>query len=193
MPWKTGATDKLLGTDGRPSAAFAANHQPIRLQGIELFNGIYESDADLIANAVKDNDNLGRIELYRVFDITKASKTSTANYTKIGEFAARDKTTNDSWRYAEDFTLSNGVIIPTGLGATSTTGMCDAIGANPLTSQGLRQVLRFGGLRGGVLCGAFAAYLWIDLAYRWWNIGGRISGQSCQHDHYATTTLHASQ
>ena len=33
MPWKTGATDKLLGTDGRPSAAFAANHQPIRLQG----------------------------------------------------------------------------------------------------------------------------------------------------------------
>ncbi len=269
MPWKTGATDKLLGTDGRPSAAFAANHQPIRLQGIELFNGIYESDADLIANAVKDNDNLGRIELYRVFDITKASKTSTANYTKIGEFAARDKTTNDSWRYAEDFTLSNGVIIPTGLGATSTTGMCDAIGANPLTSQGLRQVLRFGSLWDGVLSGAFAANLRSDLAsagglrgppvcarshegvaaVRWgeargesplstfrnslgfvavrlrrpcvvqrfgnlrdgvqygafaanlrndlanrrWNIGGRISGQSCQHDHYATTTLHASQ
>lgn len=85
MPWKTGATDKLLGTDGRPSTAFAADHQPIRLQGIELFNGIYESDADLIANAVKDRDDLGRIELYRVFDITKASKTSTANYTKIGE------------------------------------------------------------------------------------------------------------
>ena len=272
MPWKTGATDKLLGTDGRPSAAFAANHQPIRLQGIELFNGIYESDADLIANAVKDNDNLGRIELYRVFDITKASKTSTANYTKIGEFAARDKTTNDSWRYAEDFTLSNGVIIPTGLGATSTTGMCDAIGANPLTSQGLRQVRRsatsgmgcsaalsprtsgptsraaggtsgaaclrsvarrrsrsamggeakrggesplstfrnslgfvavrlrrpcvvqrFGNLRDGVQYGAFAANLRNDLANRRWNIGGRISGQSCQHDHYATTTLHASQ
>ena len=28
MPWKTGATDKLLGTDGRPSTASAANHQP---------------------------------------------------------------------------------------------------------------------------------------------------------------------
>ncbi len=175
MPWKTGATDKLLGTDGRPSAAFAANHQPIRLQGIELFNGIYESDADLIANAVKDNDNLGRIELYRVFDITKASKTSTANYTKIGEFTARDKTTNDSWRYAEDFTLSNGVIIPTGLNATSTTGMCDAIGANPLTSQGLRQVLRFGSLGDGAACGAFAAHLWNGLAYRWWYFGGRLS------------------
>lgn len=175
MPWKTGATDKLLGTDGRPSTAFAANHQPIRLQGIELFNGIYESDADLIANAVKDNDNLGRIELYRVFDITKASKTSTANYTKIGEFAARDKTTDNLWRYAEDFTLSNGVIIPTGLTATSTTGMCDAIGANPLTSQGLRQVQRFGDLGGGVLYGAFAAFLRNALANRWWSFGGRLS------------------
>ena len=178
MPWKTGATDKLLGTDGRPSTASAANHQPIRLQGIELFNGIYESDADLIANAVKDNDNLGRIELYRVFDITKASKTSTANYTKIGEFTARDKTTNDSWRYAEDFTLSNGVIIPTGLNATSTTGMCDAIGANPLTSQGLRRpcvVLRFGALWDGAACGAFAASLRRDLAFRWWSLGGRLS------------------
>ena len=59
MPWKTGATDKLLGTDGRPSAAFTANHQPIRLQGIELFNGVYESDADLIVNAVKESDGAG--------------------------------------------------------------------------------------------------------------------------------------
>ena len=188
MPWKTGATDKLLGTDGRPSTASAANHQPIRLQGIELFSGIYESDADLIANAVKDNDNLGRIELYRVFDITKASKTSTANYTKIGEFTARDKTTNDSWRYAEDFTLSNGVIIPTGLNATSTTGMCDAIGANPLTSQGLRQVLRFGSLGDGAACGAFAANLRLDLAHRRWNIGGRISG-TCQRIYAITPQL----
>jgi hypothetical protein len=175
MPWKTGATDKLLGTDGRPSAAFAANHQPIRLQGIELFNGVYESDADLIVNAVKENDDKGRLDIYRVFDITKASKTSTANYTKIGEFTPRDKTTDNSWRYAEDFTVSNGVIIPTGLGATSTTGMCDGIGANPLTSQGLRQVRRCGGLRDGVRCGAFAAALGDGLAYRGWFIGGRLS------------------
>lgn len=175
MPWKTGATDKLLGTDGRPSAAFTANHQPIRLQGIELFNGVYESDADLIVNAVKESDDKGRLDIYRVFDITNASKTSTTNYTKIGEFTPRDKTTDNSWRYAEDFTLSNGVIIPTGLGATSTTGMCDAIGANPLTSQGLRQVRRFGNLGDGVRYGAFAAALGDALAHRWWGIGGRLS------------------
>ena len=54
-------------------------------------------------------------------------------------------------------------------------------------------VQRFGNLRDGVQYGVFAANLWNDLANRRWNIGGRISGQSCQHDQYATTTLHASQ
>ena len=174
MPWKTGATDKLLGIDGRPTTA-NATRQPVRLQGIELFNGIYETDADLIANSVKDSDDAGRVELYRVFDITKASKTSTANYTKIGEFPARTKAIDNSWRYAEDFTLSNGVLIPTGIGATSATGLCDGVYANPLASQGLRQVRRFGVLRGGAACGVFAVSLTTDLANRWWDIGGRLS------------------
>lgn len=174
MPWKTGATDKLLGIDGRPTTA-NATRQPVRLQGIELFNGIYETDADLIANSVKDSDDAGRVELYRVFDITKASKTSTANYTKIGEFPARTKAIDNSWRYAEDFTLSNGVLIPTGIGATSATGLCDGVYANPLASQGLRQVRRFGSLWGGAACGVFAVCLSDDLAYRWWNVGGRLS------------------
>lgn len=174
MPWKTGATDKLLGIDGRPATA-NATRQPVRLQGIELFNGIYETDADLIANSVKDSDDAGRVELYRVFDITKASKTSLTNYTKIGEFPARTKAIDDSWRYAEDFTLSNGVLIPTGIGATSATGLCDGVYANPLASQGLRQVLRFGFLGSGAACGAFAVYLAYDLASRWWTLGGRLS------------------
>lgn len=174
MPWKTGSTDKILGIDGRPATA-NATRQPIRLQGIELFNGIYETDADLIANAIKDNDDAGRVELYRVFDITKASKASTANYTKIGEFPAVTKATNDQWKYAEDFSLANGVLIPTGTAATSTTGLCDGVYANPLTSQGLRQVRRFGSLGNWAACGAFAVSLAIDLADRWWSTGGRLS------------------
>ncbi|RDX30171.1 hypothetical protein [Bifidobacterium breve] len=174
MPWKTGATDKLLGIDGRPTTA-NATRQPVRLQGIELFNGIYETDADLIANSVKDSDDAGRVELYRVFDITKASKTSTANYTKIGEFPARTKAIDNSWRYAEDFTLSNGVLIPTGIGATSATGLCDGVYANPLASQGLRQVRRFGNLWDGAACGVFAVGLTSGLAARWWHFGGRLS------------------
>lgn len=173
MPWKTGATDRILGVDGRPSATSAANHQPIRLQGIELFNGIYESDADLIVNSRKDG-NTGHHDIYRVWDIAKASKNSTANYTKIGEFPAYTGT-EDGWKYSEDFQVTAGMFVNTGKTATSTTGLCDAVGGNPLTSQGLRQVQRFGYLWDGARCGAFAAHLWYDLAYRWWNIGGRLS------------------
>ncbi|KAA8826837.1 hypothetical protein EMO92_01315 [Bifidobacterium reuteri] len=174
MPWKTGATDKLLGIDGRPAATNPAR-QPVRLQGIELFNGIYETEADLIANAVKDSDDAGRVELYRVFDITKASKTSTSSYAKIGEYPARTKATDNSWRYAEDFSLSNGVLIPTGIGANSTTGLCDGTYASPIASQGLRQVRRFGSLWLGGACGAFAVNLSNDLASRGWYFGGRLS------------------
>lgn len=173
MPWKTGATDRILGVDGRPSAAFSADHQPIRLQGIELFNGIYETDADLIVNARKDGDT-GHHDIYRVWDIAKASKNSTANYTKIGEFPAYTAG-EDGWKYSEDFQVTAGMFVNTGKTATSTTGLCDAVGGNPVSSQGLRQVQRFGYLWGGAQYGAFAAYLWDGLANRWWGFGGRLS------------------
>lgn len=173
MPWKTGSTDRILGTDGRPSATSAANHQPIRLQGIELFNGIYETDADLIVNARTDGDT-GHLDIYRVWDIAKASKSSTANYAKIGEFPAYTGT-DDGWKYSEDFQVTAGMFVNTGKTATSTTGLCDAVGGNPVSSQGLRQVQRFGDLGGGVRGGAFAADLRHDLAGLRWTIGGRLS------------------
>ena len=53
MPWKTGATDSIRGRgDGRPQADHAG-WQPVRLQGIERGNGIYEVDADAIVNATR--------------------------------------------------------------------------------------------------------------------------------------------
>ena len=67
------------------------------------------------------------------------------------------------------------MFLPTGTGATSSTGLTDAVYANPVQSQGLRQVHRFGGLWDGSGCGAFRAYLGWDLTGRWWGIGGRLS------------------
>lgn len=109
-------------------------------------------------------------------DITKASKTSTDNYTLVGEFPTRDKTNDSSSRFAEDFNVVDGrVFLPTGIGATSSTGLTDAVYANPVQAQGLRQVLRFGCLSVGSFCGAFRAALNWDLTPRWWSIGGRLS------------------
>lgn len=118
----------------------------------------------------------GHTALYLVHDIAKASKTSTDNYALVGEFPTRDKTNDASSRFAEDFNVVDGrVFLPTGLGATSSTGLTDAVYANPVQSQGLRQVHRFGDLGDGSSCGAFHAYLGGDLALRWWSLGGRLS------------------
>lgn len=177
MPWKTGFTDKILGHDGRANEANPMR-QPVRLQGIELFNGIFETAADLICNATKvtgDSGDVGHNELYRVFDIANASKDSVENYTKLGEYTPRDSDTNDTWQYSQDFILSNGVFIPQGFGATSTTGLCDGVYANPLTSQGLREVLFFGDLGSRADCGVWCVYLHDGLGGRWWHAGGRLS------------------
>ena len=127
-------------------------------------------------NAYLDADGVGHDALYLVHDITKASKTSTDNYALIGEFPTRDRTNDSSSRFAEDFNVVDGrVFLPTGIGATSSTGLTDAVYANPVQAQGLRQVLRFGDLGAGSLCGAFHARLDRDLTDRWWDFGGRLS------------------
>ena len=40
MPWPTGATDGVLGTDGYATDSIPRSHQPIRIQGIEIFTGV---------------------------------------------------------------------------------------------------------------------------------------------------------
>lgn len=169
MPWITGGTDRILGTDGRP-AIDSATCQPIRLQGIELLNGACETAADLLSMAINDA-NGSRIGLYRVFDIAKAAKTLTADYVKIGEIA----NTNDQWKYAEDFTLSAGVLVPTGIGATSVTGLCDGIFTAPVGLPWLRQVRRLGNLSQGNCGGLFTALAKHALTDAQWIAGGRLS------------------
>lgn len=180
MPWKTGATDNILGTDGRPSSTADKMEQPIKLQGIELFNGIYEIDADTLGHAKKDSNNNGLVEIYRVFDITKASKNSTDGYIKVSDLAGRVDG-EDNWQYSTDFIIKNGMFVPQGKGATSTTGLCDGVSANPLGSQGLCQVRRFGYHGNGLLGGAWALHIWDPLSYRWWNIGSRLSALGRTH------------
>ena len=175
MPWKTGACDKVQGTDGRPQSG-SANCQPFVLQGIEMGNGAYETMHDIIVQATKDADgNTGHELIWRVGDTFKASKNSTANYTQIGSYPDVLKANDGQWKYATDVEIHGGMLIPSGTTATSTTGMCDAIGGNPITSQGLRQLRRLGSLRDWSICGLWAAGLGFDLAYRGWYICSRLS------------------
>lgn len=176
MPYLTGSTDGVLGNDGIPREDVSKTHQPIRLQGIELFAGIYETEGDIILKNVKDSDTSGHTEVWKVFDTTKASDTAiTADYVHVGDYPAVNDKTDNQWQWQTDFTEKHGFLLPTGVGATSTSGLTDALIINPISSPGLHELRRGGDLGGGSLCGWFDASGWGGLSSAWWSGGGRLS------------------
>lgn len=176
MPYLTGSTDGVLGNDGIPREDVSKTHQPIRLQGIELFAGISETEGDIILKNVKDSDTSGHTEVWKVFDTTKASGTAiTADYVHVGDYPAVNDKTDNQWQWQTDFTEKHGFLLPTGVGATSTSGLTDALLINPIAAPGLRELQRGGGLGAGSPCGLFAAHGWGDLSSAWWDCGGRLS------------------
>lgn len=176
MPYLTGATDGVLGNDGIPREDVSKTHQPIRLQGIELFAGVYEVEGDIILKNVKDSDTSGHAEVWKVFDTTKASGTAiTADYVHVGDYPAVNDKTDNQWQWQTDFTEKHGFLLPTGVGATSTSGLTDALLINPISSPGLHEFRRGGDLWGGSRCGLFCAGGWDGLSLAWWACGGRLS------------------
>lgn len=176
MPYLTGSTDGVLGNDGIPREDVSKTHQPIRLQGIELFAGLYEVEDDIILKNVKDSDTSGHTEVWKVLDTTKASGTAiTADYTHVGDYPAVNDRADNQWQWQTDFTEKHGFLLPTGVGATSTSGLTDALLINPISSPGLHELWRGGDLWGGSRCGLFGAGGWSDLSGAWWRYGGRLS------------------
>ena len=176
MPYKTGSTDRILGTDGIPHGELSIMHQPIKLQNIELFCGMYEGEQDTLIKAVKDSATAGHCELWKTHDTTKANKTAiTADYTHIGDFPGYTDKTSGQWLYGQDLSICAGIPLPVGSGASSATGLCDAFGGNPVKQPGIKMHRRFGCLWGGAHYGAFCSNLWGDPADRWWSNGGRLS------------------
>lgn len=176
MPYLTGSTDGVLGNDGIPREDVSKTHQPIRLQGIELFAGLYEVEGDIILKNVKDSDTSGHTEVWKVLDTTKASGTAiTADYVHVGDYPAVNDRADNQWQWQTDFTEKHGFLLPTGVGATSTSGLTDALLINPISSPGLHELRRGGRLGGGSLGGLFCAGGWDGLSDAWWGFGGRLS------------------
>lgn len=176
MPYLTGSTDGVLGNDGIPREDVSKTHQPIRLQGIELFAGLYEVEDDIILKNVKDSDTSGHTEVWKVLDTTKASGTAiTADYVHVGDYPAVNDRADNQWQWQTDFTEKHGFLLPTGVGATSTSGLTDALLINPISSPGLHELRRGGDLWGGSRCGLFCAFGRSVLSDAWWSCGGRLS------------------
>jgi hypothetical protein len=175
MPWHSGATDEVAGSDGSPNNN-TNGKDPYKIQGIETCIGAYEVLGNVVMDIVTGPDGNPARDVYVCEDASTLSSniaTVRANYKKA---IAQVAYTAASWKYiTEETTDPNlGIMIPTKVGGGSTTGFADAMYTDAGTS-GQREWLALGHLNHGAYAG-----LWIlDANYGWlYTYWGFVSGVS---------------
>ena len=164
MPWHSGATDEVAGSDGSPNSN-TNGKDPYKIQGIETCIGAYEVLGNVVMDIVTGPDGNPARDVYVCEDASTLSSniaTVRANYKKA---IAQVAYTAASWKYiTEETTDPNlGIMIPTKVGGGSTTGFADGLYTDAGTS-GQREWLALGLLNVGALAG-----LWILLANLGWS------------------------
>lgn len=175
MPWHSGATDEVAGSDGSPNSN-TNGKDPYKIQGIETCIGAYEVLGNVVMDIVTGADGNPARDVYVCEDASTLSSniaTVRANYKKA---IAQVAYTAASWKYiTEETTDPNlGIMIPTKVGGGSTTGFADGLYTDTGTS-GQREWLALGDLN----CGALAGLWFLSANYGWSNTGwGIVSGVS---------------
>ena len=164
MPWHSGATDEVAGSDGSPNSN-TNGKDPYKIQGIETCIGAYEVLGNVVMDIVTGADGNPARDVYVCEDASTLSSniaTVRANYKKA---IAQVAYTAASWKYiTEETTDPNlGIMIPTKVGGGSTTGFADGLYTDTGTS-GQREWLALGNLSNGA-----AAGLWILSASSGWS------------------------
>ena len=164
MPWHSGATDEVAGSDGSPNNN-TNGKDPYKIQGIETCIGAYEVLGNVVMDIVTGADGNPARDVYVCEDASTLSSNITtvrANYKKA---IAQVAYTAASWKYiTEETTDPNlGIMIPTKVGGGSTTGFADGLYTDTGTS-GQREWLALGGLNYGASAG-----LWILTANFGWS------------------------
>lgn len=175
MPWHSGATDEVAGSDGSPNSN-TNGKDPYKIQGIETCIGAYEVLGNVVMDIVTGSDGNPARDVYVCEDASTLSSniaTVRANYKKA---IAQVAYTAASWKYiTEETTDPNlGIMIPTKVGGGSTTGFADAMYTDAGTS-GQREWLALGHLNYGADAG-----LWFLTAGNGWSTAhwGIVSGVS---------------
>lgn len=164
MPWHSGATDEVAGSDGSPNSN-TNGKDPYKIQGIETCIGAYEVLGNVVMDIVTGADGNPARDVYVCEDASTLSSniaTVRANYKKA---IAQVAYTAASWKYiTEETTDPNlGIMIPTKVGGGSTTGFADALYTDAGTS-GQREWLALGDLGSGAGAG-----LWLLVANGGWS------------------------
>lgn len=186
MPWHSGATDEVAGSDGSPNSN-TNGKDPYKIQGIETCIGAYEVLGNVVMDIVTGADGNPARDVYVCEDASTLSSniaTVRANYKKA---IAQVAYTAASWKYiTEETTDPNlGIMIPTKVGGGSTTGFADALYTDAGTS-GQREWRALGHLSTGAVAG-----LWILTAdYGWsgthWYIVSGVSPNGTRGEWQAT-------
>ena len=164
MPWHSGATDEVAGSDGSPNSN-TNGKDPYKIQGIETCIGAYEVLGNVVMDIVTGPDGNPARDVYVCEDASTLSSniaTVRANYKKA---IAQVAYTAASWKYiTEETTDPNlGIMIPTKVGGGSTTGFADGLYTDTGTS-GQREWLALGYLSSGANAG-----LWLLAASFGWS------------------------
>lgn len=160
MPWHSGATDEVAGSDGSPNSN-TSGKDPYKIQGIETCIGAYEVLGNVVMDIVVGADGNPTRDVYVCEDASTLTIDITTIRATYKKAIAQVVYTNASWQYiTEETTDPNlGIMIPTKVGGGTSTGFADGVYTDSNTS-GQREWLSLGGLHGGGSAG-----LWILSAY----------------------------
>ena len=160
MPWRTGSTDSVLGSDGSPFSN-TDNKNPFKIQGIETGYGAYEVLSNVFMDIVTDEDETPKRDVYICMDASLLTTDMNAAKTRYKKVAAQVTYTAASWKYISKCFVDPalGIMVPTETKAGSTTGFCNGLHTDSGTSD-QREWLSLGRLSTGTFCG-----LWVLDAY----------------------------
>ena len=186
MPWHSGATDEVAGSDGSPNSN-TNGKDPYKIQGIETCIGAYEVLGNVVMDIVTGPDGNPARDVYVCEDASTLSSniaTVRANYKKA---IAQVAYTAASWKYiTEETTDPNlGIMIPTKVGGGSTTGFADGLYTDAGTS-GQREWLALGGLYGGANAGLWLLHAGAGWSGTSWNFVSGVSPNGTRGEWQAT-------
>lgn len=175
MPWRTGSTDSVLGSDGSPFSN-TDNKNPFKIQGIETGYGAYEVLSNVFMDIVTDEDGTPKRDVYICIDASLLTTDMNVAKTRYKKVAAQVTYTAASWKYISKCFVDPalGIMVPTETKAGSTTGFCNGLYTDSGTS-GQREWLSLGYLGGGTICGLWLLHAYGGVGLAYWNIVSGVS------------------
>lgn len=175
MPWRTGSTDSVLGSDGSPFSN-TDNKNPFKIQGIETGYGAYEVLSNVFMDIVTGEDGTPKRDVYICMDASLLTTDMNAAKTRYKKVAAQVTYTAASWKYISKCFVDPalGIMVPTETKAGSTTGFCNGLYTDSSTS-GQREWLSLGYLGAGTFYGLWLLAAGSGVGYADWYIVSGVS------------------